>query len=121
MIEPVSGLPDNVVGVRVSGTVTGVEYESVLIPAVDAALKAHKKVRIYYEVGPDFHGFTASAAVDDMMMGLRHFSAWDRVAFVTDNPWLTHAVQAFRFMMPCPLRHFPLAEAADAKTWVAES
>jgi hypothetical protein len=34
MIEIIQGLPDNVVGVVGSGTVTGEDYSNVLIPAV---------------------------------------------------------------------------------------
>ena len=52
VIEILSNFPDNVVACRASGRVTGRDYEDVLVPRVDAAMRLHPKVRCYYEVAP---------------------------------------------------------------------
>ena len=36
MVEPIPNLPDNVLGFKAIGRVTSEDYETVLIPAVDA-------------------------------------------------------------------------------------
>jgi hypothetical protein len=46
MITLLSHLPDNTVGVAASGRVNATDYETVLIPAIEAALKKHEKVRL---------------------------------------------------------------------------
>ena len=61
MIELLSNLPDNTVGIAAFGEVDVADYEAVLIPAVEAALKKHDKVRLLYELRSDFTGFTPSA------------------------------------------------------------
>ena len=59
---------------RVSGT----DYEEVLIPVVDAALKRHKKLRLIYELESDITGFAPGAMWDDMKLGVGHLSAWEK-------------------------------------------
>jgi len=36
MMGIIQGLPDNVVGVNLSGTITGEDYDTVLIPAINS-------------------------------------------------------------------------------------
>lgn len=52
MIERLKGFPDNVVAIACHGEVTKQDYDTVLIPAVEKALKTHDKLRLLYEVGP---------------------------------------------------------------------
>jgi len=50
-------LPDNVLGVSSEGKITGTNYETVLIPAIEKKLKEHKKIRMVYDLGSSFTGF----------------------------------------------------------------
>ncbi len=119
MMELLTNLPDNTIGVAASGHVSATDYETVLVPAVEAALKRHDKVRLLYALGADFTGFTPGAMWDDMKLGLAHFRAWERVAFVTDVGWVANAISMFRFVMPCPVRVFPAKDRAAAEAWIA--
>ena len=56
MIELLKGFPDNTIAAASRGQVTKRDYDTVLVPAVEKALKAHEKVRLYYEIGADFIG-----------------------------------------------------------------
>jgi uncharacterized protein YlzI (FlbEa/FlbD family) len=56
MIENIESFPDNVVALVAKGQVTKKDYEQVLIPKVEAALKRHDKIRLYYELGSQFSG-----------------------------------------------------------------
>lgn len=118
MIEPLEGFPSNVVAIRASGEVSKHDYDAVLTPRVEAALAAHGKVRVYYEVGSDFAGFEPGAMWADFKMGMGHIASWDKVAVVTDVAWLQHAADFFRFMMPSEVKVFALAEAEAAKAWI---
>ena len=73
-------LPANVLGIFAGGKITGSDYETVLIPALEEKLKANKKVRMLYQLGGEFTGFERSAMLDDAKVGLKHLSAWDRIA-----------------------------------------
>jgi SpoIIAA-like len=119
MIEIIPDLPDNVVAAVAHGKVTGEDYETVLVPAIENRLKSHEKIGCFYQLAPDFSGFTAEAAWDDFKIGMRHLTAFERVAVVTDAGWLRDAVKLFGFLMPCPVKVFDNDQAAEARSWVA--
>jgi hypothetical protein len=118
MIEIVETFPDNVVGLIAKGQVTREDYERVLIPRVEAALKRHDKIRLYYELGSEFSGIDAGAAWEDLKVGVEHFTRWERMAVVTDVDWIRHMLNAFGFVMPGQLRVFPTAKGAEARAWI---
>ncbi len=113
-----SHLPDNVVGIAASGQVDANDYETVLIPAIEMALQKHRRIRLLYQLGPEFNGFTTGAMWDDAKVGLAHWKAWERVAVVTDVPWVAHATRMFKFLMPSVVRVLSLNEQADAEKWI---
>ena len=119
MIELISGFPDNVVAVSGKGRITKQDYDTVLVPAVEEALKAHDKVRLYYEIGPSFGGFDPAAAWEDFKVGMEHLTRWQRVAVVTDVDWIKHTMQLFSFIMPGDIRVFSMVEAELARAWLA--
>jgi hypothetical protein len=119
MISLLPHLPDHIIGVAASGQVTGADYERVLIPAVEAALKKHPKLRLIYELGNDLTGFAPGAMWDDMKLGMAHLSAWEKVAVVTDIGWIANATNLFRFVMPCPVKVFAMKDRAAAEAWIA--
>lgn len=120
MIEILAGFPDDVVGLTGKGQVTRKDYEQTLIPAVEAVLTRHRKVRVYYELGPEFSGIDTGAAWEDLKLGVEHLSRWERMAVVTDVDWIRHMLNAFRFVMPGQMRVFPVASKAEARDWVLE-
>ena len=46
MMELMRGLPDNILGIIGSGTITEEDYDTVLIPAMKDKLQRHKKIRV---------------------------------------------------------------------------
>ena len=120
MIEVLPGFPDNVAAFRCRGHVTKADYESVLVPDIEKRLTQHDKVRIYYEIAPDFGGFDPGAVWEDTKVGLAHFSRWERFAVVTDVEWIKQAMKFVGFLMPGELKAFPVAEADRAREWLVE-
>ena len=120
MIALIKDLPENVVGFKVGGTVTGDDYEKVLIPAVEEKLKHFEKIRVLYQVGDDFDKYEFSALIDDAKLGLGNFFSWDRIAVVSDVSWIADAAKVFGFMMPAKMKLFSGDELKDAKSWISE-
>ena len=118
MIEALKDFPDNVAGFVCHGNVTEHDYVTVLVPAVEKALKQHDKVRIYYETAADFAGIDPSAVWEDTKVGIGHFLRWERFAVVTDVEWIKQTMKFFSFLMPAEMRVFPTAEAARARKWI---
>jgi hypothetical protein len=119
MIDLIEGLPDNVVGLSAHGLVTEEDYRTVVIPAVENALKRHDKIRVLYEIGPNFTGFDLGAMFADVRIGTARLFHWERIALVTDVPWIRDSARLFSFLIPAQIRTFDTAEAEEAKRWIA--
>ena len=119
MVEQIPGLPDNVLGFSAKGTVTANDYESVIIPAVEALFTHHSKIRFLYHLGDEFSGFEAAAVWDDTKLGLTHFSGWERMAVVSDVEWIRAAIKIFGLAIPGQVRVYHNSELAEAKRWIA--
>jgi hypothetical protein len=120
MLTIINDLPDNVLGVSGEGKITGKDYETVLIPAIAEKFKANKKLRMLYHLGVNFTGFDLSAMLDDAKMGMKHLSAWDRIALVSDHEMINAFAKFFGHMLSCELRIFKNAEMGEAKKWITE-
>jgi SpoIIAA-like len=119
MFEVMTEVPKGVIGIAAKGTVQTQDYETVLIPLVQAKLATNDKLRLLLQFGPEFTGYTAGAMWEDSKFGFSHLRDFQKIAVVTDADWLRHAVEMFAPFVPCPVRVFPVNEAAAAKTWVA--
>ena len=120
MIKIMDDLSGNMVGFDAREKVTGTDYETVLLPAVEAKLKEYTKVRLLYYLGSDFTGYNAEALWDDTKIGFKHLNAWEKIALVTDYEWIRKAVHLFAFTLPGHVRIFKNDELAKAKKWLAE-
>ena len=119
MIELLKDFPGNVVALSASGQVTKADYEKVVVPAVERALSQHDKVRLYYQIAPDFSGIDPGAMWADTKVGMGHFLRWERIAVVTDVDWIRLSVTAFGFLMPAQVHVYSADEAAGAKKWIS--
>lgn len=118
MIELIEGLPPGTLGFRAHGQISSDDYERVMIPDVEAAFALNRKLRLLYVTADDFTGFDPGAMWDDAKLGARHFSGWERVALVTDVPWLRMAAATMGFMVPGRFRLFASTDLAEAKRWI---
>jgi hypothetical protein len=119
MIDITTGTPENLIIAVAHGKVIGDDYTQALMPAIDAMLKTHKKIRMLYQLAADFSGFSAEAIWDDARLGLAHLTAFEAFAVVTDVHWIIDSVKFFGFFMHCPVKVFRNDELAGAKEWVA--
>lgn len=91
------------------------------MPTIESALKAHQKLRVYYQIDSDFSGMEAGAMWEDFKVGMAHLLRWEHITVVTDVDWIRTTVRAFGFLMPGAVKDFPLAEAAAARNWISAS
>jgi hypothetical protein len=118
MVERIPDLPDTVLGFRAKGKVTAKDYESVIVPAVEAMLARRDKVRFLYHLGEDFSGFEAAAVWDDAKLGLKHLGGWERLALVSDVDWIRMAATVFGIVIPGHVRVFHNRELTEATRWI---
>lgn len=119
MIEQLTGFPANVVAIVCRGQVTKADYDAVVVPAVGEALRAHDKIRLYYETDTDFAGLDPGAMWEDFKVGMGHLTRWERIAVVTDVAWIKQTVRFFSFLIPGTTKLYSRSEAAQARQWIA--
>jgi len=121
MIKILEGFADNVIAVAAIGHVTREDYETVLIPQVEATARRHPKIRCDYEVDADFTGAAPGAVWKDFRVGVDYWMRWERIVLVTDVAWLAHMMNAFRFLLPGQLRVYTTSEKDAARAWIETS
>lgn len=120
MLEPIDSLPDGVVGFVASGQVSRDDYEQRMIPAVEGVLADHDKARMLYVFGPEFTGFSGGAMWEDGKLGVEHLTKWEKMAVVSDEKWVRHAIDVVGYLIPAKVRTFTLDERDAATAWISE-
>ncbi len=118
MITFLDGFSDNVLAFSATGRVTGEDYSKTLIPALEDKLSRHSRIRLLYELGPEFTRFTATAFWDDAKLGIHHLHDFERIAIVTDIGWIQQMVEALGPLNGCKLRVFAYEERNKACAWI---
>ena len=118
MIEALPDFPSNVLAFACEGHVTRADYETVLVPIVEKALRQQQKVRLYYQIGAEFAGIDPGAVWEDFKIGVGHLSRWERIAVVTDVDWIRHTIWIFSFLIPGEVKVFPTSDMAAARQWI---
>ena len=117
-MEFIRDMPDSVAAVNGKGKLTGEDYKSVLIPAIEDLLTRHDKIRLLCCFDDDF-SFDGSAIWQDTTFGLKHLTKWEKLAIVTDKDWLRHSTSFLSFMVPGEVKVFTNAQLEAAKVWIA--
>jgi SpoIIAA-like len=118
MIEQLEGFPENTLAFAGRGQVTKADYVGILTPAVEKAFAGHQRLRLYYELGADFTGIDGDAIMEDFKIGMHYLSRWERMAVVTDVPWIIQTISLFSFLLPGALKVFPTKDADQARSWI---
>lgn len=121
MLAMIEGLPDHVIGIRINDKLRAEDYESQLIPLVNARLAHHRKLDLLCCIEGEWKGMEAGAMWQDLRLGLGKIGHWARMAIVSDIGWIENAIKLFGLFSPGELRHFHSGDYATAKDWVCES
>lgn len=118
MLKRLKDLPPGIDGLKAVGKVTKEDYEQVFEPLVDGARRDGRRLRLLYDLGSDFEGFTPSAAWEDAKLGLRAMRLFDGCAIVSDIGWARESARLMSFLMPCSVQVFANAEYENAVEWL---
>ena len=120
MIRLLGDMPAGVLGLEAVDDVEEEDYEDVIVPAVNQAIAEHGKVRLVYVLGPEFDEYEGEAVWEDLKLGVRHPTSFERIAIVTDARWVGPAIKVFSVLWPGQARAFPLKDLESAKLWAGE-
>jgi hypothetical protein len=117
MYELLPQTKNDVLGVRVSGTVTGDDYER-FRPVLDEAVRQHGTVRLLIWMD-DFDGWgDLDAAWEDLKLDASHYTDVGRPAMVGDERWQAWVTKATDLLAPGDVRYMDEADLAEAWAWV---
>jgi len=120
MIELMTGLPDNVLGLIAIGELTAEDYKTVVMPAVAEKVSLYKKIRRIYVIGTEYKDFSIGAMFDDMKTGFSHLAIWEKVAVVTDIKWIADGVRLWGFTLHGSFKVFGTDQIEQARGWISE-
>ena len=121
MLQFINDLPENIVGIHAVGEVTKEDIDTVLIPRLDDLVKRQGEINYLLVLETDAQNFTAGAWLDDVKVGLKHFTKWKKVAVATDQKsveWFTSNI--FKFLIPGQAQGFSLDKLDEAVKWISE-
>jgi hypothetical protein len=119
MITQLDTDSDNIIAFNLQGKLHDEDYQT-FIPAVEAAVAANGKVRLFARF-EDFHGWDLHAAWDDFKFGLKHFTSFERIALVGDQRWEEWMAAFCKPFSQAQVRYFDAADSAAAWAWLRES
>lgn len=107
----------NVIYTFAKQKLTPADYER-LLPQLEQLVKQHGKIRWYFEM-EDFHGWEPRAAWQDLKFDLSHARNLEKIAMVGDKDWEKWLSNIMKPFTPAEIKFFHLADAAQAKAWIA--
>jgi hypothetical protein len=120
MIEPITGLPKNVIGFKASGEVTAKDYREIVFPEIKKQADREEKLNYIFVIDTPLGEFTAGAWINDAWFGLKEMAKWRRVAIVSDVEKIRHFTDKAGHLLPGEYKGFKTYELNDAISWAAE-
>jgi hypothetical protein len=119
MIEKLPESSGNILGFHISGKLREADYQDLLFPEIERALKEYPKIRMVWLI-EGFEGWTVGGAWEDFHLGLK-FSSVEKMATVIDDrwdEWMTLLFKAFTTVTHTELRFFKKERLAEAWEWI---
>lgn len=105
------------VSFKALGKLTHDDYAAIT-PVLDSMLGAvaQPKIRAFIDA-EEFRGWEPRAAWDDLKIGLRHGSEFDRIAIYGHRDWMDWAARIGSWFVAGEVRHFE--DRAEALAWIS--
>ena len=120
MLQFINDLPDYVVGIHAIGEVRKDDYERVIVPRINDLAKRQGEINYLLVLETDVQNFTLGSWWEDLKLGLKNFTKWNKIAVVTDQKSIEWFSDAFRFFIPGKSKGFALSELEKAIQWISE-
>ncbi len=118
MIEISEKKEGKLLHLKYEGVVTHEDYEKVLIPKLENAIKNSKRLRIFCDMR-DLRRIESKAMWDDYQFGIHHIRDFERIATVGDQWWINPLLKVSGIFFPkMQIKHFKSKDYKEAMKWV---
>ncbi|QHS56786.1 STAS/SEC14 domain-containing protein [Mucilaginibacter sp. 14171R-50] len=118
MLQFINDLEPHVVGIHATGEVTKEDIENVLMPRIDELVARQGEINYLLVLDTDVQNWTMGAWWNDIKVGLKNFTKWNKIAVVSDQKGVQWVTDAFRFFVPGNSKGFSLAQLDQAVEWI---
>lgn len=117
MITIIQNAPENVAAFRASGKVTKEDFENTLMPHVKEKVDEFDELNYLFHLDTDLEDFTTGAWVQDVLLGLKNMSKWNRCAIISDEEGIHKFTETFNKLMIGKFKAFTSAQIGVAAKW----
>jgi hypothetical protein len=117
MIEILPSLKENIIALKISGTLTKEDYLSI-VPIMEAKIKQFGKIRFYGQI-ENLKMPTLSALWEDIKFDAKHYHDFSHVAVVGEPEWMAALTKLTAPIIPAEVRVFGREETGAAMEWLA--
>jgi hypothetical protein len=119
MIEHLENLPYNVAGFRASQKVTKDDFKNTLLPKVKELVDKTDKLNYILVLDTSIRNFTLGAWIQDLILGIKYFTKWRRIAIVTDVNSIRIFTKYHSYFMPGEYRGYKHNDLQKAVDWIS--
>jgi len=116
MIEKLERSSGPVLGFKMSGKLHDEDYQN-LVPLVDAAIQANRKVRLLAQFH-DFHGWDLHALWDDIKFSAKHCTDVEQIALVGEKKWEEWMAKVCKPFTMAKVKYFEASQLDAAWQWL---
>lgn len=117
MIALLSSPKENIVALKVSGSLTKPDYDRIL-PTLETKIRQFGKIRLYAEI--EQLGLpTIQALWEDLKMDIKHYNDFSHIAVVSEPDWLAAITKLVSPLVPAEVRTYSAENKAAAMLWLA--
>jgi hypothetical protein len=103
--------------IDLSGKLAKEDY-NIFLPEIERQIHEHGKLRLLVHMH-DFHGWTAGAIWEDIKFDAKHFTDFERIAFVGDQKWESAMSKFCHVFTTAKIRFFDEAKLDEARAWLS--
>lgn len=119
MIVKIENTPVNMVGFHAMGEVTKEDFETKVIPEVKALVERTGTLNYLMVIDTTLKSFTVGAWLQDVLLGIKNITKWNRVAILSDVEGVKVFTDIFSVIMPGEFRCFGKDQLEAATVWVS--
>lgn len=117
MISIINDAPENVAAFNATGDVTKEDFENLVIPHVKNKVEEFGELNYLLYLDTDLGNFTMGAWLQDVFLGIKNLTKWNRAAIVTDKEAVQNFTDIFSVVMPGEFKSFPKENLYNALYW----
>jgi len=120
MLQLIKDMPDHVAAIHAVGDVTREDFENTLEPIFDELVSTCGEINYLLILETNGSNFSPGAWWRDLVLMLKYYSKWNKIAVVTDKRGVEWFTDVFKFVVPAETNCFPLDKLDEAIKWISE-